>query len=246
MSSRVEIPEDLAATVMFESDRTCCLCRQPGRHVQIHHIDEDPSNNDRENLAVLCFQCHGEAHTKPAFGRSLNAETIRMYNDNWRRIIKVRLLPEAPSREGREYQLEVLAELNFAAHAWVATSFRLILPRHRDAIENLRSGGDRPYSGERWETYKPIFFEAVPAIISRLNGTLASHGNVVPDSLKLVIIRRIRDLNNAMGHYSHVPKAMVDDEGRQRAFSEAFTTLADALKSISDSIDQASRSLVAG
>ena len=49
---RVEIPERVAAQVLFLSDRTCCVCRVPRKPVQIDHLDEDPSNCVEENLVV--------------------------------------------------------------------------------------------------------------------------------------------------------------------------------------------------
>ena len=54
---RVSIPNDLAAEVMFASDRTCCVCRLEKHKVQIHHIDENPTNNNYDNLAVICLHC---------------------------------------------------------------------------------------------------------------------------------------------------------------------------------------------
>ncbi len=42
---RVAIPQELADRVIFAADRTCCVCRQPHRNFQVHHIDEDPSHN---------------------------------------------------------------------------------------------------------------------------------------------------------------------------------------------------------
>lgn len=43
--NRKPIPEDLAANVIFQSDFTCCVCREREKSVQIHHINEDPSHN---------------------------------------------------------------------------------------------------------------------------------------------------------------------------------------------------------
>jgi len=54
---RTTIPVDLAAEVMFSSDNTCCICRERGKALQLHHIDEDPSNNVEANLALLCLEC---------------------------------------------------------------------------------------------------------------------------------------------------------------------------------------------
>jgi hypothetical protein len=73
---RVPIPKVDAARVLFESDRTCCVCRASGKKVQIHHIDDDPSNNSFTNLAILCLECHGDTQTSGGFGRHLEAEQV--------------------------------------------------------------------------------------------------------------------------------------------------------------------------
>ena len=77
------IPADIAAVVLFWSDRTCCVCRQRGRPVQVHHLDENGRNNTFANLAVLCVMCHGETHTFGGFARKLDAMQIRMFRDEW-------------------------------------------------------------------------------------------------------------------------------------------------------------------
>lgn len=81
--SRVGIPSDMCTEVMFASDRTCCVCRERGKTLQIHHIDEDPSNNIFENLSVLCLECHNDTQIKGGFGRKLNASLVIRYRDEW-------------------------------------------------------------------------------------------------------------------------------------------------------------------
>lgn len=80
---RVSIPEELAAKVLFVSDRICCVCRTKGKPVQIHHINEDPSDNSFENLAVICFDCHTETQISGGFHRKLNAEQVILYRNDW-------------------------------------------------------------------------------------------------------------------------------------------------------------------
>jgi hypothetical protein len=92
---RVSIPVDVAADVMFASDGTCCKCNERGKAVQIHHINEDPSNNDPVNLAVLCLQCHDETQVSGGFGRHLNAQLVIRYRDNWHaRVIQRRVIAD--------------------------------------------------------------------------------------------------------------------------------------------------------
>ncbi len=84
---RKQIPPKTAAKVMFISDRTCCVCRKPGKPCQIHHIDGDPNNNKINNLCVLCLDCHTETQISGGFHRKLSAEQIILYRDDWHIIV---------------------------------------------------------------------------------------------------------------------------------------------------------------
>jgi hypothetical protein len=85
--TRNVIPKAVSARVLFLSDRTCCVCRVPRKPVQIHHIDEDPSNNSLQNLAVLCVECHDDTQIRGGFGRKLDAEQVILYRDDWHRLV---------------------------------------------------------------------------------------------------------------------------------------------------------------
>lgn len=87
---RVDIPDEIAAEVLFLSDRTCCKCTTRGKSIQIHHIDENPANNRIENLAVLCLECHNETLIKGGFGRKLDTNQIIKYRDEWYQRVKDR------------------------------------------------------------------------------------------------------------------------------------------------------------
>ena len=100
---RTEISSDIAAQVLFESDRTCCVCRARGKPVQLHHIDDDPSNSAAQNLAVLCFDCHWQTQIRGGFDRKLDAAQVRIYKADWSK----RLQAKRSSQRG-----EVAEELN--------------------------------------------------------------------------------------------------------------------------------------
>lgn len=87
---RVPIPDDVAAEILFSSDRTCCVCNTRGKHVQIHHLDENPSNNNIDNLSVLCFDCHDQTMIKGGLGRKLEANQITKYRSDWHNRVKSR------------------------------------------------------------------------------------------------------------------------------------------------------------
>ena len=81
-SRRAPIPPEISARVLFESDRTCCVCRQRGKPVQIHHINEDSSDNALRNLAVLCFDCHRETQITGGFDRKLDSDQVTLYRND--------------------------------------------------------------------------------------------------------------------------------------------------------------------
>jgi hypothetical protein len=80
---RTLIPPDVAARVLFRCDYTCCVCRERGRPIQLHHIDEDPSNNAEANLAPLCLLCHNDTQIQGGFGRKLNSDVVTRYLCDW-------------------------------------------------------------------------------------------------------------------------------------------------------------------
>ncbi len=84
---RQPIPSDIAARALFLADRICCVCRVRGKPVQIHHIDENPANNDLRNLAVLCLECHRETQIHGGFDRKLDADQVVLYKDDWSRFV---------------------------------------------------------------------------------------------------------------------------------------------------------------
>ncbi len=56
VKKRSSIPKAISEPVLKEYRHRCAIC---GRHEpQLHHIDEDPSNNDPLNLLPICPNCH--------------------------------------------------------------------------------------------------------------------------------------------------------------------------------------------
>ncbi len=53
---RVQVPARLRDAVLKEFNHKCAMCGATGP--QVHHIDENPGNNDPQNLLPLCPNCH--------------------------------------------------------------------------------------------------------------------------------------------------------------------------------------------
>jgi hypothetical protein len=67
--------------------------------VQIHHINENPADNDPDNLAVLCLECHAQTQLTGGFGRKLNAKLVILYRDHWLNVTEMRRTAEALDSE---------------------------------------------------------------------------------------------------------------------------------------------------
>lgn len=81
MSSRTPIPEKLKQEIISYSNNRCCVCQTP--FIQFHHIDEDSSNNDPDNIAPLCPNCHSQAHSKSQLTNNLTPERIKVLRNKW-------------------------------------------------------------------------------------------------------------------------------------------------------------------
>jgi hypothetical protein len=88
MTRRPKIPKQIEASVLFENEHTCCICRERGKDVVTHHIDGDRSNNNRTNLAVVCFDCHSRVHGTRGLGRKYSAIEVGKYKRDWEFIVR--------------------------------------------------------------------------------------------------------------------------------------------------------------
>lgn len=80
---RPNIHPNTVAQLMFQNMHRCCICHEPRKHVQIHHIDGTPSNNEWENLAVLCVDCHSLVTGDQGFGKKYSAREVGLYKSDW-------------------------------------------------------------------------------------------------------------------------------------------------------------------
>lgn len=83
--ARPAIPADTLTKVLFANRWVCCICRDAERPVIVHHIRPWAESRDHsaENLAVLCTQHHGEAHTTRGLEVTLNSSRLRDAKQLW-------------------------------------------------------------------------------------------------------------------------------------------------------------------
>lgn len=65
LKNRVTIPLKTRYKILTKYNSTCCLCGNTAKEsrIQIDHIDNNPSNNNEDNLQVVCEPCNkGKAY----------------------------------------------------------------------------------------------------------------------------------------------------------------------------------------
>jgi hypothetical protein len=97
---RTPIPDEISAEVLYLHHNTCCVCNDPARRVQIHHLDENPTNHVADNLAVLCQICHEETMLRGGFTKKLTEPVVRKYRDEWvKRVAERRAIADNRATE---------------------------------------------------------------------------------------------------------------------------------------------------
>jgi len=134
---RRPIPTDLRAELLFRSEHTCCICRNPYKDVQLHHIDGNPVNNILENVAVVCLDCHSRVTGTRGLGQSYSRHEVRKYKRSWEYVVLqkrgMRTRSQPPSRE-------TLGYLDFVVCEILATKSTGRAEELLDVIGNFASG----------------------------------------------------------------------------------------------------------
>lgn len=88
MAKRKQLTDKERLEIIEKCSNSCCVCQTP--FIQVHHIDGDSSNNDPDNLAPLCPNCHNiahscinTAHTKVKITMQLSQDRIKKLRDIW-------------------------------------------------------------------------------------------------------------------------------------------------------------------
>ena len=244
---RVAIPDDLAAKVMFASDRTCCVCRSEKHKVQIHHIDGDPSNNSFENLAVICLFCHSDAHTTGVFVRNLTPQLIQLYNSSWRDIVRLRLNPPTEGADKIELAAEAFLQARLDCRSWVNTLYWL--SGHPDSPFSMGFDCDVPergaetwlpeYSEGAYRRLSPLFEEGVPDLQRRFDRLSQLMSDVLAPSFHAMLLRANRRLSLERIAYRRVPLLNVASADMvQDYFRARFMEILRVLNEVANEADQ--------
>lgn len=251
---RVQIPDDIAARVMFASDRTCCVCRLEKHKVQIHHIDEDSSNNAFDNLALICLHCHSDAHTTGAFVRNLTPELIRLYNSSWREIVQLRLKPPVEGTAKLEFASEALLEASLDSHRWKVWFLSLAgpnLPEGKpgefvDVWDPMAELWIPKYSEDAYQRFKPLFDVGLREVQRRFDRLIQLFPDVLSQDFRLLLVRANRQLEVERSVYLQLPSLFggaTSAEQNGPYFYQRFAGVVRVLRDVSRDADRRRESL---
>jgi hypothetical protein len=159
VKTRVAIPEELKNEILGRTNNRCCVCQTP--FVQFHHIDEDPSNNDFDNIAPVCPNCHGQAHTHAALTVNLTPSRLKAIRDRWYTYCENRKDASVIGASGLLRLKNLVNELGYADHSW-KKMFSTVDPAYnelsRDEIMNrVFSTSNRDDLAVALETVKQMY-----------------------------------------------------------------------------------------
>ena len=60
---RMNIPDTIRKQIKYDNNNRCEICSNTNAN-QIHHINNNPADNRRTNLHLLCYECHLKLHSK--------------------------------------------------------------------------------------------------------------------------------------------------------------------------------------
>ena len=246
MSKRNKIPNDIIAQVEFLSDRTCSICRIPNKGIQIHHIDGNPSNNDIENLAVLCLECHSKTQMKGGFVREMSPDVVKEYNKSWRGIVKCKLLPNGDPNTFGEYKKEVYLEISLKCHYW-KNQYLILYPgrfmerdgsEYLDIWEKMEKTGKHIYSEPEWRKYLPLFDEAINNLIIKFQSIIMMYPDAIAPQFKTLLIRAMRQLETERFAYLSFPSISILFQDKNQAFNVRFLEVIRQLSYLSRKADE--------
>jgi len=84
VGKRKKTRDAVQAEVLVLSRRRCCICfglkrDDTVKKGQIAHLDGDPGNNDRSNLAFLCFDHHDEYDGRTSQSKGFTVDEVKAY-----------------------------------------------------------------------------------------------------------------------------------------------------------------------
>ena len=160
---RAAIPSRGKTAVLVANGHTCCICRNPGFHVQIHHVDGNRRNNAHGNLAVVCLNHHSRLTGDEGLGQRFSQAEVLEYKRQWEaELASSRKAREKATRDVIEWSQRFPPVQNGSANGNGYREYAYIHPELSAAV-SMALG--LPSAGDRFE------HESLEALIRELEAT---------------------------------------------------------------------------
>ncbi len=124
---RRKIPDEIVSEVLKRCRRQCCMCfgLKGAAEVcdgQIAHLDRDPSNNDIDNLAYLCLDCHKQYDLTSNRTLRYRPGEIQLYRDQLYRALGYDFVEWTLTLRGHRSRYDSIKKAVNKAHALLKES----------------------------------------------------------------------------------------------------------------------------
>lgn len=178
LNKRAVIPKSVRFRVLEACNNRCCVCQTP--FIQVHHLDEDPSNNEMDNLAPLCPNCHSQAHSKAGMTVNLTDERVKALRERWYAYCERR---QEYSGIGQNSMLKLknfVRSMGSAQYGWART-FADVDPAYRDMtreeiINHVFSTSNRDDLVAYLETVKQMYQRSEDEEVERFSRVCNAFG----------------------------------------------------------------------
>ncbi|MCH8148028.1 MAG: hypothetical protein IH987_08555 [Planctomycetes bacterium] len=111
--------------------------------------------------------------------------------------------------------------------------------RSGDVWDMLSEFAHHKYSVEQWKKYHSLFDVGITNVAQQLEGLLPAHGDVVPVTVKLAVLRTTSQLMGERRSYQQLPQIIeISPGGDDSLFAERFKAVIRSLSSLARTADQ--------
>jgi len=151
----------------------------------------------------------------------------------------------------------VLLQIGLAPHTW-KNLYMALYPGHfrekkqigpgptHDVWDLLSQTAEHRYSESEYGKYLPLFDGGIVEVLSHLNDLIGMHGEVVPISLKLAVLRGTSQLEAERSLYLHLPVLLKELGDADQTFAARFKETVRRLALLARTADNIRRSLEPG
>lgn len=213
---RIPVPQEIADQIIFDNDRTCCVCNEPDPPVEIHHIDEDHTNNSADNLALVCKNCHSKCHRTAKFERKTGPGVIKKYKTNWERRVKEKrkeiVIDDSESFSKRKNELEISADFFYNMRSPIEQLANDIIEgfNNRDNIPSITNF--KTYS---WSEYSTLDLYQFPTRFAIPKEFFLEVAIIIELGGIETYFRELTHLIKTIIEHPHVTKNSIDEIGKE-------------------------------